>query len=331
MKKISYLLLTMLVVSSLGGITHPSPGKWSLSGEYLCMLNSTDQPYFAQEMSLEAGPALLPFGTRFANEQKWHSGYRIEGMYGLCNCFSAIDFRWTHFPSFTEQRTLTDPSVTFDSSYLENIVGLRGVTVPANVIALSDRYDYYSLEGLFQYSVIDNRPITMFFDVGIQYAHIHLKENLFIQNTLGSILFNSTYLSKRDAVGLEMGFEFEWLFRTPFSLNVRGLGSLLASNKKSQYNDLLNASTLFSNSILIKDENYWVVIPAINMRAGINYDRRLCSHVINVEIGYEFIDYFNGIDRIFNYFPQNNTQVNSFNEYRDFVLHGLYVHLGLAF
>ena len=55
-------------------------GSFAISGEWLYMLPSMDQPEFVIDSTSDA----FPIGKRKANEQSFRSGYRATGDYHFC-------------------------------------------------------------------------------------------------------------------------------------------------------------------------------------------------------------------------------------------------------
>lgn len=330
MRKIPLLLAALALFSfELFASTHPKRGCFAFDAEYLYMLNCTDQPYFAQKSSNFPSGGPVASGERFADSQKWHSGYRLEGIYGLCP--GELHLRWTHFPTFVESRNLAASSLVFaGNSGLTNVFGtLQVIDTFLSNANIRNKFDFYSLEGLFEYPLVNCSPVSFWLEGGIHYAHIGSDERVIYLNTLIDASIDTTFLSKRDAIGLEMGFDFEWNFLSALSFNMRAAGSLLTSRKHSSLKELdsdLNTGIL---PISTHDGRYWVVFPAADLRAGFCYCRCLARGLLNLEVGYEFLSYFHSIDRILSH-PDADL-FGSQNKYRDFTLQGLYVRAGYAF
>ncbi len=313
------ILMCVLMASSLFAHTNPEPGEYAVSGEWLYMLNSIDQPYFM----LESNATYV--GENKANDQSWHSGYRIEGNYQFCNCENDFRVRWTHFPEFE------------DSKSISGFTKGKPIFVPPNTVGnlftsstLSQKTKLYYLDVLLGQKALDRCRFHLTLQGGFQYAYIDFREKLTL--SIKPFLLNTH--SELWGVGPEIGAEFDYCLSDCLSIVGRAQATMLASRRKASLND--EAS---SNGYDVKNEPYWRFIPANDLRFGLSYEKPNCfgncfgrcfgNYTFDIELGYEFIVYYNGVERLF--YVDDVAEGSSFNEMMNLTLHGPYVHLGVKF
>ncbi len=318
MKKLLVALL-LFSMSSVFAYTDPEPGGYGISAEWLYMLNSIDQPYFI----LDSNTNFL--GENKANDQSWHSGYRIEGKYQFCNCENDLRVRWTHFPEFN------------DSKSVSGFTNGQSIFVPPNTgsgnytsSTLSQKTELYYLDVLLGQKAIDRCRFHLALQGGVQYAHIDFKEK---QTLSGNPTLLNTHSELR-GIGPAVGAEFDYCLSDCLSVVGRAQATMLASRRKASLND-----TASTNPYDVKNEPYWRFIPASDLRFGLSYEKPMRSnscfgccfgnYTFDLELGYEFITYYNGVERIL--YVDDAAEGTCFNEMMNLTLHGPYVHLGVKF
>lgn len=375
------LFLTILSISTLTSIgafgrTHPPVGGFSISGEWLYMYDANNIPFFVVNGTspgggstyladqLTANAAALPFdpdGSRVANDQNWHSGYRLEGIYRFCDA-DYLAFRWTQFPEFSNSKDeRANPSALAAAGAAEENA-LGGVfTFPAFSTAgfvesdFEQRFSFYYLELLYERDIYTCCPFYLTVNGGFQYARLRFKESINFNGsntnvTAQSFLLQNTMFthSKREGVGPEVGFEMEYDVTPCFSAVMRGWGALLVARKHTEtemvagttsgmpFGSTTSVASTSLETIDEHDEGYWLLTPAADLRIGLDFD--WCwtfgcdcptAFNFNIEAGYEVIAYFRALDRIHNVSDVDTG--NSFNEYSNFMLHGPYLQLGVSF
>lgn len=323
MKKAILMTLGVMLLSltTLNAYTKPCAGEFGLAAEWLYMLSAYDQPYFV--IDSRDPPGESPVGERKANEQDWQSGYRIEALYAFCNGMNDVRLRWTHFPSFSEEKGVTGAH-------------LFGVFIPpdeartnfSGTVRLTDTFDFYFFDLLFGQSILSCGPFDLEFLGGLQYGYLDLREKM---TYLDYVLTSHSQLW---GIGPEIGYEFSYGLTQCFTLTGRGNVTLLISEREASFQDS-------DTELAVCNASYWTMIPTTDLRFGVHFVREFdlgCLPVFNCfcgcinldfEIGYEVISYFNGVERIF--FVDDVTEGSSMDELMNFTLHGPYFHLGFTF
>ena len=310
-----YLLFALLALSPLFAITEPCPGGFGVSGEWLYMLPSIDQPEFV----IDSSSSSSPIGRRVANEQSWHSGYRLESIYSFCNGENDVRIRWTHFPGFSESKTVTG----------SNLFGILNHPASAfngqsGTASIDDEFHFFFLDALFGQRIVCDSRFSLLLQAGFQTGFLRLKEKV---NYLG----NSSSLrlkirSKTWGIGPEVGLEGKYNLWRCLNFTGRFQGALLVSERNARYQDELNGSSLIAD---VKNEAYWNLIPTSDLKFGFSREWPCNCFNFDLEVGYEILTYYDGIQRIF--FVDNSNTGSSFNENMTFTLQGPYVHAGIAF
>lgn len=329
MKKL-LLICSLFLMPLLSAYTNPCPGQFGVSVEWLYMLPAYDQPNFV----INSSDSGNPIGKRVANEQDWHSGYRIEAIYAFCNCPNNIRARWTHFPTFTNKKSVSGP-------YLFGVfnVPVDSIDGVSGTLSLTDSFDFHTFELLFDQNVLCCGPFQMNLQGGIQYSYLHFKEHMKLNGSNRELKNHS----KLWGIGPEIGYDFSYKLFNCLTLTGRGNASLLISKRDDSFSDGdASSRNVVPVPVYYKtpNTNYWNVIPTTNVRFGLSYCTPLdfscfsclsCLKCINmdIEVGYEVISYYKGLNRIF--FVDDVNQGSSTNNLMDFTLHGPYVHLGFTY
>lgn len=309
-------LCVLCVTSALSAYTQPCPGEWALSAEWLYMLSAYDQPYYAFAGQTSGDD------QRRANDQSWHSAYRLEASYAFCERPCRAHVRWTHFPSYSESASNSGQQRL--SVLNPAFAGL----VTADEVSIRDEFDFYYLEALVDHPLCGCDLLDLRLVGGLQYAHLDLDETITLLNA-----DLTTYRSRRWGIGPQLGIDFTYCLTQCFTLTGRAQTALLISDRTSK---MSNAS--FTTDV--QNTHYWDLMPAVDMRFGVSYTGALdlscfscCSCLgpmcFDLELGYEVLHYHKGLDRT--YFPNSNDPAISFDQLMDFTLHGPYVHAGLTF
>lgn len=304
-------------------------GGWTLGVEWLYFLNAIDQPYVATDY-VTISAANVAGGERYPNNQEWHSGYRIEGVYTFCNCSNDFTIRWTQLPQFSE-------SLHKNGNIFQTMgFPLANNTLPVTV-SNHNSYSFYSLEFLLGQRLCPCAPFLLELEGGLQYAHIWFRQDI-QYNTDATLFDQASYKSQRYGIGPEIGLSFTYPFCGCFGFVARGYGSLLATKKESRiaYVSVLSrdsGNVTFSQRV--KDGNYWFIMPYFDLRMGLSYARAVnpcgCCMQLCLEAGYEMMDYFKGIDTTLFVNSSPGRNVGSWSQYSSFMQHGPYVRLAASF
>ncbi len=307
-------LLILLSVSSFAfGTVNPSCSGFEFSAEWLYMQNVENRPYYAEQLNPDTGTGS---GRRFANQQGWHSGYRLDGIYKPCTT-SAWDLRWTHFPELSNSAS----TPTFATDSLIAILLPFSQNNVVNFAQVKDSFKYHSLELSYAQALFGCDPFVFWLEGGIHYANIRFHENALYTATDGSFL-DLQYFTKFVGVGPEVGMTFEYKLCTCLTAEMRAQAGLLASRKHDSFD--INAAGSFVGGVL-DVEPFWGITPVFNIRLGLNYAYPCQFYCLNIELGYEFLSYPHALERI------EDVDTYQLSSSIDFKLHGPYVLLGVCF
>lgn len=322
MKKILFSLLLLCAALPAQAMTHPEQGQFGFYAEWLYMSHSIDNPYFVINNSTVTA---LPVGTRQANNQNWKSGYRVEGIWAFCDRPNDLRVRWTHFPTFHDTRSISD-AILFGTLNDPNTV-----TEGSGTASINDRYNVWTLDVLLGQKAIYCGPFALDLQAGLQYANVSWRETVDYPFALGGDVLAR---SKIWGIGPEIGMDFSYALFNCFEFTGRASAGLLVSKRDVSWAN-------GSSAIDVNNSKYWGVMPTTNLRFGLAYHYPLncgsCGNWfaclgnldLDIEIGYEVMTYYKGVDRI--RFVNNVSQGVSFDELMDLTLHGPYLHLGVAF
>jgi hypothetical protein len=194
--------------------------------------------------------------------------------------------------------------------------------------ALSHKIKLGYLDVLFRQKVLDRCRFHLALQGGVQFAHIDFKEKL----TLSASPHLVNTHSELWGIGPEIGAEFSYCLSDCFSIVGKTQVTILASKRRASFMEatepIINAYPYDT-----KNEPYWRSIPGSDLRFGLSYEtpvnRCLGNCTLNLELGYEFIVYYNGVERIC--YVDDGAENTSFNEMMTLTLHGPYVHLGVKY
>ncbi len=342
--KVSSVLLILMMACSLCARPNPSPGCFGAAGEYLYFFNGSDQAYFATEVATPAaGESIaIPNNSRYANEQEWHSGYRAELIYGFYSIPSQLQVRGTWIPQFSESRTVTKPFLF--PAQGQGIIdeALNGSSSPQTFtsISVNNTFSFYAVDAFYSHSIYRSPCFKLDLKEGVEYSNIGFTEH---QTLVIPPNITHKWNSRSQNIGPAIALATHLNLWRNLSLEVTGTGSILASRKSASLSfvnpTLATTPFLVSASTSLFDDHRWFVIPAYDLRAGLQYMFQICHFCLNVEIGYEFLSYFRGLERISlndgpNFGQPGDITVSSGlsrNDYFNFAMHGLYAQLGVSF
>ncbi len=324
----------LIMVCPLFARPHPKPGRFAVAGEYLYFFNGSDQTYFATETRSVPNLGEMPNNSRYANEQEWHSGYRAELAYGFCFSPSQLQIRGTWIPQFSESRTIT-PTGTEPLLFPaqgQGIIDEAGEVATFTSISVTNTFTFYSIDALYAHNIYCSPRFRLDLKEGLECSNISFTEH---QTLVSSPNITHKWNSRSQNIGPVFALASHLNLWRNLSFEFTGTGAVLASRKSASLSFVNPALPEFSS---LFDDHRWFVIPACDLRAGLQYAFKICRFCLNVEVGYEFLSYFRGLERISLNDGPNFDGVGAIiatgfsrNDYFNFAMHGLYVQAGIAF
>jgi len=279
---------TMGPVCAPGNVTVPCEAKgWDIGVQALYF-----KPAFgvAKTYRIAGVSSLQPVSFVGVRELQndWDWGYKLEGSY--------------HFN--------TGNDVTMSLLHYENDTNLNGLfNVPAfasgqttslnsATFASQNQFDQLNLI-LGQHVDVSLKSKLRFFG-GLQYAHI-LNNSTFNYPFSSVALPIVTSLNQVDnndfkGAGPEFGLDYSYSLTNSFSLTATGLGSLLYG--QSRYNTglyflPLNVATTITTPL--RSAKKRVISPSLEAKVGINYACTFAQGILNVNAGFQALNYFNSL------------------------------------
>ncbi len=244
-------------ISSVYAFTDLCPGEYGLSGEWLYMISSIDQPYF----TIVSSSLTRMEGERKANSQNWHSGYRVEGRYRFCNEDNDILLRWTHFPEFKEEKTAS-------GNLFVNMTHPDNDATGAGEMTICDETNFYYLEVLVGQKAVERGRFSASLQVGVQVSRLRFKEEVTFAPDPLSNARSFEMESQYWGLGPEIGASGTYCLMDCLDLVGKGSVAFLASRREATFNQ--------PGAIKIVDvhnEAYWHLVHGGDLRFGLNYVR----------------------------------------------------------
>lgn len=333
-----FSLLLLACAGSLFAYSHPCPGGWSLDAEYLFLWPSIDASYFViQSDTRPVGNQVI--GERKTNDFDFQSGFRVGGVYTLCDCCELELHAYYTRLRAQHERTVSNGflfATTGSAAFDPTFQGFTG-SAHSNEHLLYQRVDAFLEKHLCQCDCYC--PLDFYFEAGVVWSYIHPKTDLLYQaNPIEDGLSqgptrdaSTTFQSKIYGIGPQIGLEFDYGFceLSPCfcsgKLSLVGFtsGSLLISRA-----DGSSQSFNFSLTSDVRDEHSWRIIPNFYARIGLNYEACFSCFDASIEVGYELNSYIRAIPLAI------STATNAsriFTNFYNFNVQGLYVAVNFGF
>lgn len=288
---------TMGPVCAPGNVTVPCEAKrWDLGvqGLYMNSIHGAKRGY------------RFVSGNRFedANDD-WGWGYRIEGSYHF-NTGNDVTFTWMHFLN------------TVKSDLVGSLPApLPALTVPFNVNN-QDRFD--QVNAVLGQFVDVSASKKMRFYGGLQYAKIENdSSNSFaaavpaLQATSLRFFDNSDF----DGFGPVIGLDYAYSITNELSVTANGAGSILYGTGRYHAGLQSNPLQVTAFSVYASKKS---VVPSLEAKLGVNYAYAMPQGVLNLEGGYQVVNYFSALQ------SQNQVLANAIDSV-DYGLAGPYFGL----
>lgn len=315
--------LAMLSVGSLLATNHPCPGSWGASIDFVFLKPSVDDTSFVIK-----GPATvtLPSGTKRNNDLGFKPGFRLGGVYALCDCNQEFQVYYTRLSVGQSKRVSGD-----------RLWGPLGInTIGSNLdpfegTAQSDAHSLYQrVEANFAQQTFDYCGLDVYLQLGFEFASFNFRQSDTYAITAGPTI-DHRQKSKTWGIGPQVGLAVEYdlcdcseYLPGKWSLTGLASGSLLVSESK-----LRNQQGVALTHLTTVDDPAWRFVPAVHARIGVNYGTTIQCHETNFEVGYEFNSYFRGLAR--SGFPNSGTTGLNPVGFYNYDLQGLYISGSMQF
>lgn len=317
-----FLALACVCAGTLSANSHPMPGGWGFTAEYLYFMPNLDDTYFVTQSDVTT---TFPNGNRLNNDFNYHSGFRLGAAYGFCDGGSDWTTTYTWLRPQQQKQISGDflwatiGRADFASSF-ENYAG----TANSDLSLFYDRVD--SVIGLDLYSMCGANLRMQF---GLEYALLRLHEDYTFAIT-GGALGTISQKSRTWGVGPQLGVGLDYdLFRSDdlggLSFTFLSSGSLLAGETGTRETNVLTGTTLLD----VSDRKARRIIPAFHTRVGLNYCTSFGNMDANIEVGYELNSYYRGLTRVL--YQDDVGDGLATNNYTNFDVQGLYVSASINF
>jgi len=270
---------TMGPVCAPGNVTVPCEAKrWDLGVQALYFKST----YSAEKAYEFTNPTVTNYGD-IKNDWAW--GYRLEGSYHF-NTGNDATITWMHYKDTTDgvgigiYSTIVFPVAelaNFSGSYLNQLDQVNLVLGQHVDMSLSDKLRFYG---------------------GLQYARIETGATQTYQNSAVPGVFtaiNQSNNSDYKGVGPVVGIDYAYYVTQGLSLTANGSGSILYGKSRFS-NDFIGlpVNLVFSS----RSGNKQAVVPSLEAKLGLNYEYVMPQGALNLQAGYQALNYFNAIQTV---------------------------------
>jgi hypothetical protein len=250
-------------VCTPGNVTVPCEAKqWSFGVDalYLKVVNSGAQAYGTTTTT----------GAYAQLNNDWNWGFRASGAYQFSTGNDAT-VTWLHYSNTTKQTGLygISPIQRFSNYTLTN----QNRIDQANAV----------LGQLVDVTAIDK----IRFYAGMQYAGIQQNQTDYYTIT------TATHYDNKDFKGFGpvIGLDYAYYVSPQISLIANGATSLLYGTTRVSTGNVLASTVVFSPVYASKK----IVTPSFEAKLGLNYAYSLAQGVLNIQGGYQVVDYFSAL------------------------------------
>lgn len=285
--------------------------RFAIQGELLYLKPTIDQPFFVvTSTNNRFNGEFYPNGKRHRLETPYKPGFRVEGIYELCN---GIDFD-VRFAYLT-----TKHSDTVSGDFLVDGIGFPGDgaqtpedTTYAGTARDKENFRYYAGDATFNRLTLNCLPDNLTFLIGLHFAYIQRKEHF---TSAGTFVSNNTTrpvnnLLRRNSIfwgiGPEIGVDYRYVFSNcfcffpgHFALFGNARGAILASHTEASLHYFTERTGPVG--VNLDNEPVWRVSPTVDAKLGLSYDFTCFCLNGTFEFGYEWLFYSDSVDLITGY------------------------------
>jgi hypothetical protein len=315
LKKIIIVFLGFVSGVAIAGVMGSVcvPGDVTVSCETRLWDLGADALYFRSIFGANKGyqwrlnPAreLNPVLKDLSNDWNW--GYRIVGSYHF-NTGNDLTINWTHFSGTSQYRNILAPLVLQDRlvrfpSFFEN----------------NNRFDQANIV-LGQHVQFSMRDKTRLY-AGMQYANIQSMGQTYITNSVVELITNGSPINlfnntSFQGIGPSIGIDYAYGLFNGFSLIANGAGSLVYGTARYHEGIVITNVHLIQAQVFARKK---AIVPSLEAKLGINYAYNFRGILVNIDAGYQAINYFNALTtqpfQIISNAPTNSVHYGLFGPY----------------
>lgn len=238
----------------------------------------------------------------------WNWGFRLIGSYHF-GTGDDVTVTWMHFSSTGKQANILAPTP----------IPIRSVAIPAKMED-NNRLDQVNIV-MGQHVDVSPRDKMRLYG-GMQYANIQSMTQTYLNSNFLSVtpqlssllltlapisIFNNTDYK---GFGPTLGIDYSYALFNGLSLTANGAGSLLYGT--SRYHEGFVVTQLHGIAQLQPYARKKAIVPSLEAKLGLNYAYNFGQTTVNIDAGYQAVNYFNALSTQVFQVP-TNPQISSAN------------------
>lgn len=351
-KRFQLCLMAMTVYAgSLLANSHPNPGQWQLSADYVLL-----RPTLGDEFVFSSNEGSSLDGSGRRNHFDYSSGFRIDAGYAFCDCGREVRLTYTYLDGRRSRRCHGDHLYTTETDLDEHFSDFKGSSHSRHGL------NYQDFDIVYAQQIYNCCGLDFYVRIGLEAAYIRFHPHHFhhsepisatIENAKGEkevVVAEEGRSGRRSkhhrtwGVGPQIGFAFDWDLWSCYSscmpgnlsLNVVTSGGLLASQHNRHHHshsgEIEDNNEAKFGSELSSCRNHdqeWRVVPAFHTKIGLGYQTSCSCGDVGLEVGYEFNSYLSAIHQ--RHHTGHHHRASGIHHFEDFHVHGLYVSANVRF
>jgi hypothetical protein len=228
----------------------------------------------------------------------WNWGFRIAGAYHF-NTGNDVAVNWMHFSTTGKQANILAPLV--ESGFL--------LSFPASIDD-SNRLDQVNIV-LGQHVDLSARDKMRLYG-GMQYANIQsMAQTFFYPNAALATVAPVSIFNNTDYKGFgpTLGIDYSYELFNGLSLTANGSGALLYGTSRYHEGFVVTPFNAIAAQVYARKK---AVVPSLEAKLGLNYAYNFAQATVNIDAGYQAVNYFNALSTQVFQVP-TNPQISSVN------------------
>lgn len=270
-------------VCTPGNVTVPCETRlWELGADalYLQSIYGADKAYQLRTNSVTERTET----ARVANDWNW--GYRLTGAYHF-NTGNDVTVSWMHFSTSAQKANLTG----FDAA----AIGIPGLRRLLNELIDRNRLDQVNLV-MGQHIDLSIRDKMRAY-AGVQYANIQSTAQNYLSGPFtlfttisGTAITTASVFDNTDFKGFgpTWGLDYSYALIDGLSVTANGAASVLWGTSRYHSGLVFNEAGIVGQAYASKK----AIIPSLEAKLGLNYAHALGNGVVNIDAGYQVVNYF---------------------------------------